>query len=89
MAYKPHPKPLGRGDGLPPESACYATQTDHRAQVERAKRRRDKHSTVKQRRILDRRAIADPDGSVDVLSMSNKPLTSYAEAYENKRPKVR
>lgn len=48
-------KPLGSGKGLPPASACYATQTDHRRQVEAADVRRLKHATDKARRRPDRR----------------------------------
>jgi hypothetical protein len=65
--------PNGSGKGMCPKAAAYSTQTDHRAQVERADTRRAKKRIRKARRRLERRLCdGDTDAPDDVMSMSRR-----------------
>ncbi len=65
------------GKGLPPECAVYATQTDHRSQVQRADARRAKAQRVKLQRELDKRIIEDPELLPKIPKSSYQPVAEF------------
>ncbi len=72
------------GKGLPPESAAYATQTDHRSQVRRADARRAKHAKVKKEREYNKRVVQDPELPPELPRSAYPPVGEYQSHYFEK-----